>query len=327
MRVDPQRLIRLAVLIEQRSFRLAADQLGVSQPALSQSIAQMEIEVGVKLIERTPHGVEPTLYGKALYRHARAIDHELAQAARDIQELTFGHKGSLAVGVTAGAAASLVATSLCSFLQLHPGTGIKVIEDTSIQSLLGRLQERDVDMLMCQQPHDIALKGARAISLFRAKQVACVRAGHPLRGKATLTDLAKYPFVCPPDELGQVFGFRKLFSMMGLSLPEVLVSNSIHISKTIVVNSDSFALFSELFAAADPDLHVVELVEPELPEYWMQLIVREEQAASALMQDFVAEIVKVCLSMGLEPHRDAIKFPRSTSAPFSSQITESIPPA
>jgi DNA-binding transcriptional LysR family regulator len=326
VRINPQRLIRLAVVIEQGSFSRAAQQLGVSQPALSQSIAQIESELGVKLIERTPHGVEPTVYGRALYSRAQAIDRELAQASRDIQELAFGHKGTLTIGASAGAAASLVATSLCRFLQSQPGTGIQVFEEPSIKSLLGHLHERNVDMLMCQQPHGIALKGARAISLFRAKRVACVRADHPLGETATLTDLVRFPFVCPPEELGQIFGFRKLFSMMDLSLPDVLVSNSIHISKAIVVNSNSFALFSDLYAAGEPDLRRVELVEPKLPEYWMQLILREEQVASDLLQNFVAEIIAVCGEMGLNPHEDAIKFARANLPAVAAQATVSISP-
>jgi DNA-binding transcriptional LysR family regulator len=327
MRIDPQRLIRLAVLIEHGTFRRAAEQLGITQPALSQSIAQIEKEVGVKLIERTPHGVEPTLYGRALYTHARSIDHELVQAAQEIQELAFGHKGTLAVGTTAGVAASMVAISVCRFLEKHAGTGVQLFEDTSITSLIAQLNERNVDMLMCQQPHGAELKGVRAISLFRAKRVACVRTGHPLAGKATLRDLAKYPFVCPPEELGQIFGFRKLFSAMGLTLPDVLVSNSIHVSKAIVVNSDSFALFSDLFAVNDPDLRLVDLVEPELPQYWMQLILREEQTATELMRHFVAEIVAVCRSSGLSPHRDAIKFQRVPPPGAGAQLIESMPPS
>ncbi len=310
MRIDPQRLMRLAVLIEHGTFRRAADQLGLTQPALSQSIAQIEKEVGAKLIERTPHGVEATLYGRALYAHARAIDRELVQAVQKIQELALGHKGAITVGTTAGLAASLVATSVCNFLRAHPGTGVQIFEDASIKSLVAQLNERNVDMLMCQQPHGTELKGSRAISLFQVKRVACVRVDHPLRGKATLKDLAIYPFVCPPEELGEIFGFRQVFSMMGLVLPDVLVSNSIHVSKTLVLNSDAFALFSDLFAKSDPELRVVELIEPELPHYWMKLILREEHTPTDLMRYFVAEIVAICRTMGLAPHQDAIKFQR-----------------
>ena len=117
MRIDPQRLIRLAVLIQHGSFSRAAEHLGLTQPALSQSIAQIEKEVGVKLIERTPHGVEPTLYGQVLYEHAKSIDRELALAAQHIGELAFGHKGALRIGATVGGAASFVALAVCTWMR------------------------------------------------------------------------------------------------------------------------------------------------------------------------------------------------------------------
>ena len=120
MRIDPQRLIRLAVLIQHGSFSRAADHLGLTQPALSQSIAQIEKEVGVKLIERTPHGVEPTIYGQVLYEHAKSIDRELAQAAQQIQELAFGQKGALRVGAMVGGAASLSALAVCKLQKRVP---------------------------------------------------------------------------------------------------------------------------------------------------------------------------------------------------------------
>lgn len=108
MHIDPLRLIRLGELIKQGSFKRAADGLNITQPALSQSIAQMEGEIGVRLIDRTPHGVVPTVYGHALLEHARQIEWQLSEAAKKIAELKFGHQGTLAVGGTSGTAISML---------------------------------------------------------------------------------------------------------------------------------------------------------------------------------------------------------------------------
>ena len=117
-------------------------------------------------------------------------------------------------------------------------------------------------MLICHWPHELALKGTQAISLFRAKRVACVRAGHPLAGNVMLRDLAKYPLICPREKMGFNFGFRQIFSSVGLELPEALVSNSVHIANEIVLNSNAFALFSDLSIINERQLgrlHVAEL--------------------------------------------------------------------
>ena len=69
------------------SMSKAAQQLGVSQPAVSEAIADLEQALGVRLLDRGPHGVEPTMYGGALLRRSAAVFDELKQSIRDIEHL------------------------------------------------------------------------------------------------------------------------------------------------------------------------------------------------------------------------------------------------
>ncbi len=245
-----------------------------------------------------------------LYQHAKSIDRELAQAVQHIQELAFGHKGVLAIGTTVGGAASLVALAICKLQVSQPGIDIRIVEEPTIKSLLTQLHDRTVDMLVCQRPHELELKGAQAFSLFRAKRVACVRTEHPLKGEnITLQDLSAYPFVCPPEEMGMVFGFRQIFSGIGLDLPEVLVSNSIYVAKEIVLQSDAYALFSEFSVLKEHELGLMRLIELEIPtQYWMQLILRAEQAPTNLIKSFVTEMLAVCKEINIDVHSDTRKF-------------------
>ena len=325
MRVDPQRLIRLAVLIRQGTFNRAASHLGLTQPALSQSIAQMEKEVGVKLIERTPHGVEPTIYGQMLYEHAKSIDRELVQAAQQLQELAFGHKGALRVGASTGGAASMVSLAVCRLLKSNPGVDIRLTEEFSIAPLLAQLRDRSLDMLISQSPNEVEMKGTRAIRLFQVKRAAWVRDNHPLKDHPTLKKLSAFPFVCPQEEIGMLFGFRQIFSTVDLDLPSVLVSNSIHMAKEIVLNSDAFALFSDLSVISESRLGLLRQIELEMPtQYWMQLILRSEQLSTELMQAFLAAIIVVCKEIGIVNHPDVRKFCRLRPTPT---VKEGVPSA
>ncbi|HLG89173.1 MAG TPA: LysR substrate-binding domain-containing protein, partial [Alphaproteobacteria bacterium] len=268
----------------------------------------------------TPHGIEPTIYGQVLYEHAKSIDRELAQAAQHIQELAFGHRGALKIGATVGGAASLVALAVCRLQDSRPGIDIRINAESSIMSLLTQLHDRTIDMLICQRPHGLEFKGTRAFSLFRAKRVACVRAGHPLTGNVTLRDLSTYPFICPQEETGLLFGFRQIFATIGLDLPEVLISNSIHVTKEIVLNSDAFALLSDLSVLSERRLGLVRSIELEMPtQYWTQLMIREEQLPTELMKSFVAEILTVCKELNIEAHADAVKFRNIRSPAYSGQ--------
>ncbi len=305
MRIDPQRLIRLAVLIQHGSFSRAAEHLGLTQPALSQSIAQIEKEVGVKLIERTPHGVEPTLYGQVLYEHAKSIDRELALAAQHIGELAFGHKGALRIGATVGGAASFVALAVCKLQASRAGIDTRIVEEFSIGALLTQLHDRTLDVLVCPRPRELDLKGASSTPLFLAKRLACVRAGHPLSGDVSLRELSTFSFVCPEEELGLLFGFRQIFGTIGVDLPEVLVVNSVYLAKELVLNSDAFGLFSDVSIINEHRLGLVKPIELETPtNYWMQLILRAEQARNEPIAGFIAEMIEICSERGIEVNPD-----------------------
>ena len=314
MRIDPQRIIRLAVLIQHGSFSRAAEHLGVTQPALSQSIAQIEKEVGVKLIERTPHGVEPTVYGRVLYEHAKSIDRELALAAQHIRELAFGHKGALRLGATVGGAASFVALAVCKLQASRAGIDTRIVEDFSIDALLAQLHDRTLDALVCPRPPEVDLKGTTTLSLFLARRLAYVRSGHSLSGDVSLRELSTYPFVCPQEEIGLLFGFRQIFGTIGVDLPEVLVVNSVYLAKELVLNSDAFGLFSDVSMINERRFGLVKPIELETPtQYWMQLILRAERARTEPIAGFVAEMIQICGDRGIEVHPEASAFVRESA--------------
>ena len=151
----------------------------------------------------------------------------------------------------------------------------------------------------------------QSIALFQVKRLACIRKEHPLTGRITLRELAAYPFVCPHEDVGLLLGFRQIFSKIDLELPEVLVSNSFHISKEIVLNSDAFALFSDLSVLNERRLELIRTVELGLPQDWIQLILREEQTPTDLMKAFVADIIAACEHLTLDVHTDAIRFQKA----------------
>ena len=75
------------VVAAERSMSKAAVQLAISQPAVSKAIAEMELTLGVPLLDRGPRGVEPTLFGRALLKRSAAIFDELRQTVTDIDSL------------------------------------------------------------------------------------------------------------------------------------------------------------------------------------------------------------------------------------------------
>src|SRR6185369_5541725 len=69
----------LLAVVETGSMAKAGSRLAISQPAISRAIAEMEHTLGVPVFDRSPHGVEPTQYGRALLKRGLAAFDEVAQ--------------------------------------------------------------------------------------------------------------------------------------------------------------------------------------------------------------------------------------------------------
>ena len=80
----------------------AAAHLALSQPAISKAIAEMEYTLGVSLLDRTPRGVEPTLYGQVLIKWSGAVFDDLSQGVREIESLADPTAGEVRIRLPRG---------------------------------------------------------------------------------------------------------------------------------------------------------------------------------------------------------------------------------
>jgi DNA-binding transcriptional LysR family regulator len=94
----------LLSVVQAGSMHKAAERLGISQPAVSRSISDLEHTLGVRLLDRSRGGVEPTHYGHAIIKRGTAIFDEIRQDIKDIEFLTDPTAGELRIGCTDGAA-------------------------------------------------------------------------------------------------------------------------------------------------------------------------------------------------------------------------------
>src|ERR671917_585599 len=101
------------------SFPAAAEALSYSQPAVSQQIARLEAQAGVKLIEREPKGVRLTAAGEALVRHTERILAQLAAAQAELADIAASARGQLRVAAFPSAAGTIVARAVSAFRHLR----------------------------------------------------------------------------------------------------------------------------------------------------------------------------------------------------------------
>jgi DNA-binding transcriptional LysR family regulator len=176
------KLHQLAALVtasECGSLRQAAEKLRLSQPALSRSIRELENELGVKLLERTPLGVEPTAYGKAVILRGKIVDSELRRAKDDVAHLRAATRGDLRIGATPVAAFSLLPSVLARLKKTRPGLQVSITDGMG-SSLINQLRQGDLDFVFgrideATDPHEFS-----AVVLFNDSLVVVARRDHPL---------------------------------------------------------------------------------------------------------------------------------------------------
>jgi DNA-binding transcriptional LysR family regulator len=108
------------------SFSAAAESLSYTQPAISQQIARLEKQVGVKLIEREPRGIRLTPAGDVLVRHTERIMAQLAAADEELLEVAAQARGRLRVGSFATAAGTIVPRAVAAFRRLRPAVEVDI---------------------------------------------------------------------------------------------------------------------------------------------------------------------------------------------------------
>ena len=137
----------LMTVVQAGSMSKAATHLNTTQPAVSRSIAVLERAVGVRLLERNSHGIEPTAYGRALLNGGVAAFDDLRQAVKNIEFLADPTAGEVRIGCTPLLAASFVSAVIDRLSRRHPRMVFHVVTGY-VETLHRELSERNVDLVI-----------------------------------------------------------------------------------------------------------------------------------------------------------------------------------
>src|SRR3954469_13125351 len=196
--VELRHLAALEAVARTRSFNAAARDLGYTQSAVSQQIAQLERSVGQRLVAR-PGGPRPgglTDAGRLLLRHADAIVAQLDAAQADMAALAEGAAGPLRVGIFQSVGARILPGLLRRFREEWPLVEVRVREETDAADLLRLLEHGELDLTFADLP--LPEGPFEWNELLRDPYVLLVPAGDPLAEREAapaLRDLAGIPLI------------------------------------------------------------------------------------------------------------------------------------
>lgn len=141
-----QRLLSFIKVVETNSFTKAAEELALTQPAVSQHIKTLEEELGVRLFVRNNKQLHLTSNGEIVYKYARrllAVSNNLYQTIKDEK----ANISSLTVGITHSVESSRVMEALAKYTNSSKGLSIKVVTDT-IENLHRMIRNFELDFLI-----------------------------------------------------------------------------------------------------------------------------------------------------------------------------------
>lgn len=125
-------------VVETGSFSQAARQIGVGQPAISKTIAQLEDRLQVRLLLRSTHGLSPTDAGVRFYERAKTAIQEADEAELEAKGAGAGLSGRLRVGAATTFARLMVVPRLPDFLAAHPDLEVDVVLDDRVIDLVSK---------------------------------------------------------------------------------------------------------------------------------------------------------------------------------------------
>jgi len=184
--MDTRQLAAFCAVVERKSFSLAAERLGVTQPAVSLQIRSLEQRLGRQLLDRSGRRVEPTEAGRRLYASAQRV---LAAEEHLLEELDADDEGAitgtLELGASTGPGGTVVPLLLCEFQEQHPDVRVRLtVSDT--QTVVDRVagRELEVGIVGAGRRH----RGVAFEPFFRDEVVLACPADHRFAGKTVSLD-------------------------------------------------------------------------------------------------------------------------------------------
>ncbi len=252
MPLDPRHLANLLAVVRHGSFNRAAEARGMSQPALSNSVAILEKKLNVRVMDRSKRGSSLTEYGEILARQAVAMESLMVRIEEEIRLKSHGVEGPLTVGAIASAMLHLVPDAVKQMIKQYPTVSLSVIEGPD-DKLVPRLLAGEIDVLICPVGglHPVP-DGIEEEPLIHDSFGIGVGPNHRLarRKQLKLTELENEAWILP----GQGSSYRRhveaIFLTAGVPWPlNCINASSMALIEEIVCQSDRITIVSQLLTA------------------------------------------------------------------------------
>jgi DNA-binding transcriptional LysR family regulator len=295
-------------VVQHGSMAKAAVQLGISQPAVSEVIAYLEHALGVRLLDRSPQGIEPTMYGNALLKRSIAAFDELKQSVRDIEFLADPTTGEIRIACPLAIAFTVIPHVIERFSEKYPCVVLHFDEVASVSAARNfpELRDRKYDLILAResslQAEDHRADDLKIDTLFEDQLVitAGAKSKWARRRKIDLAELVDEPWIMQAPHTWNHQRLAEAFHARGLDMPKAgLVTLSMPVITHFLAKGQSIAAIPKSVARFN-SLNVLPVDLPARP--WpVAIVTLKNRTLSPVVERFIACAREVTKSMAGRP--------------------------
>ena len=273
MEISLRQIAYFLRLVEIGSFTTAANALGITQPALSIAISQLEKALGVRLIERGVTPVTLTEFGETFLRYGSRVHRDLQEARDEIAALNSGTLGRLDIGMgpsAAGAEAGAVLTSMTQdfpALEIHVQTGV-------MPAVAERVRSGEFSVYVGTVADGFSDPALDVVPLTRIELEVVAGATHPLarKRKVSAKDLLEYPWIAIGNLDANLPNWQRAFGDSGLEPPRPAIDvRNIALVRSLLLEGLFLTVLPKPMAQADIEAGLLVSVHPSSFEWSLRL--------------------------------------------------------
>jgi DNA-binding transcriptional LysR family regulator len=300
--VEFRQLTYLLAVAEKGTIGKAAESLGISQPALTKSIKTLEDALQVKLLERRPRGVFPTVYGDAVIARARSVRLHMDDLLSELQSLRAGIGGIIRIGMAQGVASRLIPLATLRVLAEYPNVRFSVMTG-AVDRLVALLEAGDIEFAVTPFGRQSFGSGVVEEFLFHDRPMIVVRSDHPLADHAQLQpqQLVHCKWVLSDFSTPLRRAFDQIFVSDNLPPPTPMIeSDSVIYTKSILMQTDFASFFprDQILLEEEAGLLSCIPVKTDIPPRPVGILRRRSETLSPFGQLLIAAVRALCRDLG-----------------------------
>lgn len=258
-------LVLIDTLARTRNMHATAEQMSISQPAVSKMLREAERMLGFDLFQRLPRSLVPTDLGVHVARYAQIALNDARHFVGQVNDLREGGHGLLKIGTIFAPTSQALPQAIVGIKQRWPLLTLDVLEGTSA-NLLSLLEHKQLDLVIAR----FTLDRHRQLFDFRAlaPEPLCLVAGsqHPLAGNSDLplAELGNWPWIVYPAGTPMRARLERAFAEAGMASPGNTVETiSMQTTLQLLQTAPMLAMLAE--SMVEPDIRAGRLTRLNLP--------------------------------------------------------------